>query len=49
MALEAVQDDRPKTKKLLQTGSREDENVASVLQALEQGKNRHPFLQLAQC
>jgi hypothetical protein len=49
MTPEPIQDDRPEIENLLQTGSREDENVASVLQALEQGKNRHPFLQLAQC
>jgi hypothetical protein len=47
MTPEPIQDDRPEIENLLQTGSREDENVASVLQALEQGKNRHPFLQLA--
>jgi hypothetical protein len=29
--------------------SRNDENVLSVLHAVEQGKNRHPFLQLSQC
>jgi hypothetical protein len=33
----------------LKTGTREDENTASVLSAIEQEKNRHPFLQLAQC
>lgn len=29
--------------------SQNDENVLSVLHAVEQGKNKHPFLQLSQC
>jgi hypothetical protein len=33
----------------LRLESRNDENVRSVIQAVEQGKNKHPFLQLSQC
>jgi hypothetical protein len=31
----------------LRLESRNDENVRSVIQAVEQGKNKHPFLQLS--
>jgi Na+/H+ antiporter NhaB len=30
--------------KVLRLESRNDENVRSVIQAVEQGKNKHPFL-----
>ena len=49
MTVESVVDDTTEIKRLLRSGCLEDENIASVLRALEQGKNRHPFLQLAQC
>jgi cell division septation protein DedD len=44
-----TQDQQEEIQQLLKTGIREDENTASVLSAIEQKKNRHPFLQLAQC
>ena len=44
-----MQDQQEEIQQLLRTGTREDENTASVLSAIEQKKNRHPFLQLAQC
>ena len=44
-----TQDQQEEIQQLLKTGTREDENTASVLSAIEQKKNRHPFLQLAQC
>jgi hypothetical protein len=44
-----TQDQQEEIQQLLRTGTREDENTASVLSAIEQKKNRHPFLQLAQC
>jgi hypothetical protein len=49
MTPDPVPNDIPEIERLLQKGSLEDENVVSVLRALEQGKTRHPFLQLAQC
>jgi predicted amidohydrolase len=44
-----TQDQQEEIQQLLKTGTREDENTALVLSAIEQKKNRHPFLQLAQC
>jgi uncharacterized protein YceH (UPF0502 family) len=44
-----TQDQQEEIQQLLKTGTREDENTASVLSAIKQKKNRHPFLQLAQC
>jgi hypothetical protein len=45
----STQDQQEEIQQLLKTGTREDENTASVLSAIEQKKSRHPFLQLAQC
>jgi hypothetical protein len=42
-----TQDQQEEIQQLLRTGTREDKNTASVLSAIEQKKNRHPFLQLA--
>jgi len=42
-----VQDQQEEIQQLLKTATREDENTASVLSAIEQKKNRHAFLQLA--
>ena len=42
-----TQDQQEEIQQLLKTGTREDENTASVLSTIEQKKNRHPFLQLA--
>ena len=44
-----MQDQQEEIQQLLRTGTREDENTALVLSVIEQKKNRHPFLQLAQC
>ena len=44
-----TQDQQEEIQQLLKTGTREDENTALVLSTIEQKKNRHPFLQLAQC
>jgi uncharacterized protein YceH (UPF0502 family) len=44
-----TQDQQEEIQQLLKTGTQEDKNTASVLSAIEQKKNRHPFLQLAQC
>ena len=45
----SIQDQQEEIQQLLKIGTREDENTASVLSTIEQKKNRHPFLQLAQC
>jgi hypothetical protein len=39
-----TQDQQEEIQQLLKTGTREDENTASVLSTIEQKKNRHPFL-----
>jgi hypothetical protein len=39
-----AQDQQEEIQQLLKTGTREDENTASVLSAVEQQKNHHPFL-----
>jgi hypothetical protein len=44
-----TQDQQEEIQQLLKIGTREDENTALVLSAIEQKKNRYPFLQLAQC
>jgi hypothetical protein len=44
-----IQDQQEEIQQLLKKGTQEDENTASVLSAIKQKKNRHPFLQLAQC
>jgi hypothetical protein len=42
-----TQDQQEEIQQLLKTGTQEDKNTASVLSAIEQKKNRYPFLQLA--
>jgi hypothetical protein len=42
-----IQDQQEEIQQLLKIGTREDENTALVLSAIEQKKNRYPFLQLA--
>lgn len=44
-----TQDRHEDIERMLRTGTQKDENTASVFSAIEQNKNRHPFLQLAQC
>jgi hypothetical protein len=39
----------PPIEVVIRQESQNDENVLSVMYAVEQGKNKHPFLQLSQC
>jgi hypothetical protein len=48
-SLTAEPDLAPPIEEELRRESSQDENVQSVMQAIEQRKPRHPFLQLAQC
>jgi hypothetical protein len=48
-ALTPEPDPVPSTEDMLRKESLQDENIQSVIQAVEQKKTRHPFLQLAQC
>jgi hypothetical protein len=48
-ALTPEPDSTPSIEDMLRRESLQDENVQSVIHAVEQKKTRHPFLQLAQC